>query len=79
MINGKNKKKLNFVHLSWAECDKIDNEVINKVVSRMETMLQIPEAVLVKQDDLPEDEDKLFYLIAKGRCQVEVTDKFKDR
>jgi CRP-like cAMP-binding protein len=45
----------------------------------MEVMLEIPEAVLVHQDDLPENEDKKFYLIAKGRCEVEVADQFKER
>jgi hypothetical protein len=85
-INDKLKKKITFKHLNWAECDKHDDEVINKIVSKMETLLKIPEDVMIKQDDMPENEEskeshhqKLFYLIAKGRCQVEVTDHFKDR
>ena len=57
-----------YKHLDWYEIDRHDNEVINKVVSKMETMLRIPEDVLVQQDDLPNEENNLFYLIAKGRC-----------
>jgi|TARA_B110001450_G_C17352267_1_gene372076 CRP-like cAMP-binding protein len=77
--NNKMVKKHQFSKMSWTEIDKLDNEVINKIVSKMETLLKTPEEELVKQNKKPTDEDCLFYLIAKGRCQVMVTDKFKER
>lgn len=41
-------KKDAFKHLDWSEIDRHDNEIITRVVSKMETMLRIPEEVLVK-------------------------------
>ena len=68
-----------FKRMSWPEIDKLDNEVINKIVSKMETLLKTPEDILVKQNQKLTDEECLFYLIAKGRCLVIVQDKFKER
>ena len=45
----------------------------------MDTMLQTPEYVLVKQDEPLTAENDEVYFIAKGRCQVFVKDKFRDR
>ena len=39
-----------FKRMSWPEVDKLDNEVINKIVSKMETLLKTPEDILVKQN-----------------------------
>lgn len=33
--------------MDWAEIDKLDNEIIYKIVSKMETLLKAPEAYLV--------------------------------
>jgi hypothetical protein len=68
IIKDKIVKKMAFKHLDWPVIDNHDNEVISKVVSKMETMLKIPEDHLVKQDDPYDEEHSLFYLIAKGRC-----------
>lgn len=46
--NGKITKKLEFDKLDWSEIDRNDNEVIGRVVSKMETLLKTPEDVLVK-------------------------------
>lgn len=45
----------------------------------METLLKTPEDIMVKQNIKPSDDECLLYLIAKGRCQVYVADKFKER
>jgi hypothetical protein len=54
--------------MEWSLIDRLDNEVINKIVSKMETLLRNPEDILVKQNNKPTDEECLFYLIAKGKC-----------
>ena len=66
------QKKWIYKHLDWAQIDRLDNEVINKIVSKMETLLRNPEDILVKQNVKPIDEECLFYLIAKGKCIVKV-------
>jgi len=48
--SGKAKKKPQFNHLSWSEIDEKDNDYINKIVSKMETLLKVPEDILVKQN-----------------------------
>ena len=56
-----------------------NNEVINNIVKRMDTMLKTPETVLIKQDEeLTKDNDEIYF-IAKGKCNVLVKDKFTDR
>ena len=43
MVKGKAQKKIEFKKLDWDAIDRNDNEVITKIVSKMETMLRIPE------------------------------------
>jgi len=45
----------------------------------METMLQTPESHLCNQDDELNPDNDEIYFIAKGKCDVFVRDKFKDR
>jgi len=56
-----------------------DNEVINNIVKRMDTVLKTPETVLCKQDEELTKENDEIYFIAKGKCKVSIRDKFSDR
>ena len=62
-----------------SEYNYYNNEIINNIVKRMDTMLKTPETILIKQDELIDKEKDEIYFIAKGRCNVIVTDKFQDR
>lgn len=56
-----------------------NQDVINNIVKRMDTVLNTPEFVLCKQDDPITAEHDDIYFIAKGKCKVLVRDKFTDR
>ena len=54
-------------------------EVISNIVKRMDTILKTPESVLcVQYEELNKENDQLYF-IAKGKCRVEIKDKFIER
>ena len=56
-----------------------NDEVINNIVKKMDTMLKTPESTLCAQDEELSKENDEIYFIAKGKCKVIVKDKFEDR
>ena len=54
-------------------------EIIGNIVKRMDTLLQSPESILINQYDEVEKDNVHLYLIAKGKCRIEVRDKFVER
>lgn len=45
----------------------------------MDTMLKSPESILITQYDPVEKDNVELFLIAKGKCRIEVRDKFVER
>uniref|UniRef100_A0A7S3CT47 Cyclic nucleotide-binding domain-containing protein n=1 Tax=Strombidium rassoulzadegani TaxID=1082188 RepID=A0A7S3CT47_9SPIT len=56
-----------------------NQDVVNNIVKRMDTMLKTPESILCAQDEEITKDNEEIYFIAKGKCQVIVKDKFEDR
>lgn len=64
---------------SKSEITPRNKEIIENIVKRMDTMLKSPESILITQYDEITKENDEIYMIAKGKCRVEVTDKFVER
>ena len=60
---------------------KFDNDVIENIIKRMETVLKTPEQKLVEQgmEFQPNSPEDNMFFIAKGKCTVRIKDKFEDR
>jgi len=56
-----------------------NQDVINNIVKRMDTVLNTPEYVLCSQDEEITTENDEMFFIARGKCKVIVRDKFTDR
>lgn len=54
-------------------------QTISNIVKRMEVVLKSPESIIIEQNDEVEFDDAEIYLIAKGKCEVRIKDKFDDR